>query len=103
MERTVARWLAGTSEPNFAYTLDMAKRAGLLNLDGSALSSRTTAPQDLEGLLEELAANQAEMLENQQQFLAERQVFRRTLNELRAGLDSLLEAAGTSPRRRGTR
>src|SRR3954464_8235198 len=66
VERTAARWLTGQSQPSFDYVIDMAERAGLLNTTADrsvSLEPGEDSPAPAER--QQLAANDAEILENQ--------------------------------------
>lgn len=88
IERTISRWLAGESEPSFAYTFEMGRKAGFLNM-GEALPADQAVPDDL---LAELARNDAELLANQAQALE-------VLQRMHVELAHLAAEIGTTPTR----
>lgn len=91
-ERTAARWLTGQSQPSFVYVIDMAERAGLLNTSAVGIKLEPgddpRAPADRE----QLAANDAEILENQD-------IAMKILEAIRDAVVPPNEAARTAPRR----
>jgi hypothetical protein len=63
-ERTVARWLAGETNPSYDNVIEMVERAGLLNTSEAGRSAALPTPLLP---LEQLAANDAQLLSNQTQ------------------------------------
>jgi len=99
MERTVARWLAGTSEPSFVYTIDMATKAGLLTGGEVAVADLPSAAPHLEVLLEGLAGADDEIQANQEKGLVMQQQMLAELQEIRAALGTARSDEPAAPRR----
>ena len=78
MERTIARWLAGTSEPSFAYTIDMATTAGLLTMKGRPAVG-IDRPEEVAARFAALREAQLEALKGQDEILDELRALRTML------------------------
>ena len=69
-ERTVARWLSGDSQPSFDYVIDMVERAGLPNSSVQGIVSPDGDDPSAQADREQLAENDARILENQNQAMS---------------------------------